>query len=153
MLKGVGALLIATLLFLNSGLVIVKDFPSTASDNSIFLPASQISAMRFLKEQPSGNVLSSVASGNRIAWLAVKNVYLGHWFLTIDRDRKLAEVQAFFGPQLSVEQKRAFLTAHQIRYVYYGPIERSVGPIDPALGLKTLYDQDGVTIYDVPDGF
>jgi hypothetical protein len=109
--------------------------------------------MRFLKEQPSGNVLSSVASGNRIAWLAAKNVYLGHWFLTIDRDRKLAEVQAFFGPQLSVEQKRAFLTAHQIRYVYYGPIERSVGPIDPALGLKTLYDQDGVTIYDVPDGF
>ena len=153
MLEGVGALLIATLLFLNSGLVIVKDFPSTASDNSIFLSASQISAMRFLKEQPSGNVLSSVVSGNRIAWLAAKNVYLGHWFLTIDRDRKLAEVQAFFGPQLSVEQKRAFLTAHQIRYVYYGPIERSVGPIDPALGLKTLYDQDGVTIYDVPDGF
>ena len=150
LLQGVGALLIGALLFLNSALVIVKDFPSTALDANIFTSANEIAAMTFLKEQAPGNVLSSVSAGNRIAWLSAKKVYVGHWFLTIDQDRKVSEVQAFFGPHFSAEQKRWWLATRQIRYVYYGPVERSAGAVDPELGLTTIYDQNGVTIYGVP---
>ena len=149
-LTGMGALLIGTLLFLNSALLIVKDFPSTPTDTNIFLSHAELGAMRFLKEQPPGNVLSSASAGNRIAWLAAKNVYVGHWFLTIGQDKKLSEVQAFFGPRLSVDQKRDWLASQQIRYIYHGPIERNVGSVDPALGVTKIYDLNGVAIYTVP---
>src|SRR5688572_3194715 len=149
-LTGIGALLIGTLLFLNSALLIVKDFPSTPTDTNIFLSHAELDAMRFLKEQPPGNVLSSASAGNRIAWLAAKNVYVGHWFLTIEQDKKVAEVQAFFDPRLSPEQKRSWLTGKEIRYIYYGPVERSAGAVDPSLGSVTIYDQNGVTIFAVP---
>jgi hypothetical protein len=151
LLKGVGALMIGLLLFLNSALLIVKDFPSTRTDANIFISQAEFGAMKFLKDQAPGNVLSSVFAGNRIAWLAGKKVYIGHWFLTIDQDKKLTEVQAFFGPRLSVDQKREWLANRQIRYIYYGPIERSVGSVDPGLGLATIYDQNGVTIFAVPE--
>ena len=149
-LKGVGALLIGALLFVNSLVIVLKIFPTTARDPNIFLPATEISAMTFLKQQAPGNVLSSHWAGNRIAWLGAKKVYVGHWFLTIDQDKKISEVQAFFGPELSVEQKRAWLATREIRYVYYGRVERGAGTVDPALGLTSIYDQNGVTIYAVP---
>jgi hypothetical protein len=151
LLKGVGALLVGALLFLNSALLIVKDYPSTQSETAIFLSQPEIAAMKFLKGQRPGNVLSSASAGNRIAWLAAKKVYVGHWFLTIDEDKKVYEVQAFFGQQLSSEQKRAWLTSKEIRYIYYGPLERSAGTVDPSLGLTTIYDRDGVTIFALPD--
>jgi hypothetical protein len=149
-LKGVGAVVVGTLLFLNSVAIVAKIFPTTATDPNIFLPASEVTAMTFLKDQPAGNVLSSYWAGNRIAWLAAKKVYVGHWFLTIDQDKKISEVQAFFGPDVSTEQKRAWLATREIRYVYYGRVERGAGIVDPALGLTTIYDQNGVTIYAVP---
>jgi len=149
-LTGMGALLIGTLLSLNSALLIVKDFPSTLTDTNIFISQGELGAMRFLKEQPPGNVLSSASAGNRIAWVAAKNVYVGHWFLTIGQDKKLSEVQAFFGPRLSVDQKRDWLASRQIRYIYYGPLESSVGSVDPALGVTKIYDLNGVAIYTVP---
>jgi hypothetical protein len=151
LLKGVGALLVGALLFLNSALLIVKDYPSTQSETAIFLSQPEIAAMKFLKGQRPGNVLSSASAGNRIAWLAAKKVYVGHWFLTIDEDKKVYEVQAFFGQQLSSEQKRSWLTSKEIRYIYYGPLERSAGTVDPSLGLTTIYDRDGVTIFALPD--
>jgi hypothetical protein len=124
--------------------------PTIGSDTNIYLSASELAAMKFLKEQSPGNVLSSGWIGNRIPWLAGKKVYVGHWFLTIDYDRKLAEVASFFRPELSVEQKRAWLAQKEIKYVYHGGVEKSVGPVDPSLGLAKIYDQDGVAIYAVP---
>ena len=150
LLKGVGAFVIGVFLFLNSAIVIFKDFPRTASDPNIYLSASELGAMDVLKRQSPGNVLSSVRTGNRIPWLTAKKAYVGHWFLTIHQERKIDEVAAFFGPQLSTEEKRSWLAKQQIRYIYYGPAERAAGSIDPSLGLSTIYDQDGVAIYAVP---
>ena len=150
LLKGGGAVLVGALLFLNSALLVVKDYPSTWRDNTIFLSQPEIDAMTFLKGQTPGNVLSSASAGNRIAWLSAKKVYVGHWFLTIDYDRKVWEVHEFFDQQKSADQKREWLASREIRYIYYGPSERSAGSIDSALGLAKLYDQNGVTIYAVP---
>ena len=149
-LKGGGAVLVGTLLFLNSALLVVKDYPSTWRDATIFLSQPEIDAMKFLKDQSPGNVLSSASAGNRIAWLAAKKVYVGHWFLTIDYDRKVWEVHEFFDQQKSVDEKREWLASRQIRYIYYGPTERSQGGVDPGLGLAPIYAQNGVTIYAVP---
>jgi hypothetical protein len=150
LLTGAGALLVGTLLFINSAILVVKDYPATWRDTSIFLSRPEIDAMQFLKDQAPGTVLSSASAGNRIAWLSEKKVYVGHWFLTIEPDKKVAEVQTFFSSRLSPEEKRSWLTSKEIRYIYYGPLERSAGPVDSSLDLRTIYDHNGVTIFAVP---
>jgi hypothetical protein len=148
--RGAGAALFGALLFMNAPLTLFKDMPGTASDGDIYAPAPVIQAMRFLDEQPPGPVLCSYASGNLIPWLARKTVYQGHWFLTIDQRAKAQNVEAFFNGAVPLDDKRRFLSETGIRYVFFGPSERVSGSVDPALGLQTIYDQDGVTILRAP---
>jgi len=148
--SGLGAVVFGALLFVNTPLILLKDMPKTAADPEIYSSSAEIDAMRFLRTQPGGTVLSSSRSGNRIAWLSAKTVYIGHWFLTIDINNKAAEVAGFFDARVPVAQKRAWLSQKGIRYVYAGPEEKGMGGVDPALGLGTIYDRNGVTIYAVP---
>lgn len=143
---GVGTLALAALLYLNTPLILAKDFSSTAADPHIYLSTAEIDAMKFLKGQAPGNVLSGGKAGNLIPWLAGKKVYLGHWFLTIDHMKKTREVAAFFEPSTPTNQKRAWLAQQQIHYVYYGPDERAMGVMDPALQLNIIYENDSVMI-------
>jgi hypothetical protein len=148
--RGLGAALFGALLFINAPLTLLKDVPKTSTDKDIYFPAAEIAAMRFLSEQPPGAVLSSSTTGNRIPWLAGKTVYIGHWFLTVDRATKDANVTGFFNAGVPVDQKRLFLNQNRIRYVYFGGVERTLGGVDPSLGLDSIYDRDGVSIYRVP---
>ncbi len=147
---GVPAMVFAVLLFLNAPLILIKEMPSTAAHPDIYLSSAEIAGMTSLKDFPPGNVLCSTRAGNRIAWLGAKKVYVGHWFLTPNHDKKQIEAAAFFNPRTPTDQKREWLAQKEIRYVYVGPDERAWGGIDPALGLTTLYDKEGVTVYEVP---
>lgn len=147
---GVGTLALAALLYLNTPLILAKDFASTAANPDIYLSTAEIDAMKFLEGQAPGNILSSGKTGNLIPWLAGKKVYLGHWFLTIDYMKKTREVASFFEPSIPTHQKRAWLAQQQIRYVYYGPAERAMGVIDPALQLNIIYENDSVMIWAIP---
>lgn len=149
MSAGVPAMVFGALLFLNAPLILIKEMPSTAAHPDIYLSSAEIAGMTSLKDLPPGNVLSGSRAGNRIAWLGAKKVYVGHWFLTPNHDKKQAEAVAFFNTSTPLDQKRAWLTQKEIRYVYVGPEERAWGGVDPALGLKPVYDKDGVTVYEV----
>lgn len=144
------AMVFGVLLFLNAPLILIKEMPATATNPDIYLSSAEIAGMTSLKNLPPGNVLSGSRAGNRIAWLGAKKVYVGHWFLTLNHDEKEAEAAAFFNPGTQLDQKRAWLTQKEIRYVYVGPEERAWGGVDPGLGLRTVYDKEGVTVYEVP---
>ena len=148
--KGAGAMVLGVLLFLNTPLVLLKDFPATKDETLIYRSTSELEAIKFLKDKPFGNVLCDAKSGNLIPWLAAKKVYVGHWFLTINHNEKQAKVVAFFDPSGHPDQKRDWLKEQGIRYVYVGPDEGAMGGVDPALGLRTIYDADGVKVYEVP---
>lgn len=150
MSAGVPAMVLGVLLFLNAPLTLIKEMPSTATNPDIYLSSAEIEGMKWLKNLPAGNVLCTSKAGNRIAWLGAKKVYVGHWFLTLNHDQKEAEVEAFFNSRGYGEQKRAWLTQKQIRYVYVGPDERVLGGMDPLLGLRSIYEKEGVTIFEVP---
>jgi len=150
MSSGLGAVVFGALLFAGTPLILLKDVPKTAGDADIYLSTPEIDAMKFLKEQPQGAVLCTTRSGNRIAWLSEKKVYLGHWFLTIDINTKGSEVAAFFDRRVPADQKLAWLHQKGLAYVYAGPEEKSLGGVDEGIGLRTIYDKGGVTIYTVP---
>ena len=55
----------------------------------------------------------------------------------------------------SLDAVRPLLAQYAIRYVYVGPFERETYPaggLDKFDGLPAVYNQDGVTIYEVPAG-
>lgn len=148
--RGIPAVLLAALVFLNAPISILKDFPKTASQADAYRHAADLEAMRFLAGQPAGAVLCDGRSGAVIAWLGDKKVFQGHWLLTLDSRTKRREMAAFFSPRVPSADKRAFLGQRGIRYVFMGTTERSFGELDPALGLERIYDKDGVSIHRVP---
>jgi hypothetical protein len=148
--RGIPGVLLGALLFVNAPLTLFKDLPATATDREIFLSEAEIDAMRFLETQPPGAVLCTERSGNRIPYLARKVVFLGHWFLTLDNAGKASAVSAFFDASVPAEAKARFLRDQRIRYVYYGPSERSLGPMPSLPGVETIYDRGGVAVHRAP---
>jgi len=132
------------LLFVNAPLSLFKGVAPSS-----FLPASEIEAMKWLHGQPEGIVLSSPGSGNILPWLSGKKVYAGHWFMTLNLNKKTREVAYFFAPQAPLSTKREILRQSQARYVYYGGYETALGEVDTGLPLRKGYEKDGVSIYEV----
>ena len=139
---------------LNSLLIPVKDLPQTPRESKIFMSSDELTAMRWLDRQPDGIVLSTQRAGNRIPWLAGKVVFVGHWFLTLDHDAKLARAKLFFSPRVPLSTRFAILQESRARYVYVGPDEAPEGFDPSGLPLTKIYQAGQHAIYEVraPDG-
>jgi len=148
--RGTGAVVLGAILFVNAPLTIFKDFGKTASESDIYYSEPELEAARFLLAQPAGTILSSFQSGTILPWLSGHKVYEGHFLLTVDMNAKYGEFGAFLDPKIPTAGKRTFLRTNDIRYVLYGPTERQIGSLDPAIGLESIYDKGGVAIYRVP---
>lgn len=119
-----------------------------------FYPASLQPAARWLAERtgPDDVVLAQPLTGNFLVREIEGRVYVGHWSATVEYERKRREVAWLFAEPLD-DERRAFLAAHGIRYVVFGPIER-IGsgwpsPPAPLLGMRAVYDANDVTIFEV----
>jgi len=148
--QGWTAALLGSFIFLNAPLSILKDLPRTDGQNECFITSANAEALEFLDQQAPGAVLSGPKIGNLIPWKCRKTVFVGHWLLTVSAASKEKELISFLDSRSPVETKQALLDKYGIRYIYYGPVERLQGPIDPSLSLAVIYDRDGVTIYEVP---
>src|SRR5262249_39165108 len=123
--------------------------PAAHDDKDIYMPASEIAAMRWLETQPDGLVLCTYPAGNRIPWLAGKRVYIGHWFMTADVNEKTQESRMFFTPDAPIPFKRAVLEHTGARYVFAGPHERNAEFDDGSLPMHRLHEEGGWVIYRV----
>lgn len=73
-----------------------------------------------------GVVLSSVRTGNDVLGWAERPTYAAHWAQTTGLPRKIAEIDSFYGTMDS-EERLAFVRAHDIVHVVYGPREQAIG--------------------------
>ena len=95
--------------------------------------------------------LAQPATGNYLVRTITGRVYVGHWSATVDYLQKRRDVAWFFAGPMDSERQE-FLAAHGIRYVVVGPVERMTA--SPAwssgeqAGLVSIYDADGVTIFE-----
>ncbi|MGH9868941.1 MAG: hypothetical protein ACREAA_12345 [Candidatus Polarisedimenticolia bacterium] len=138
------------LLFLNGPVSLWRDLPRPGVEPIAFAPQADVNAMTWLASRPQGGVFCHHRTGNYIPWLAGKNVFSGHWFMTPDYKDTVSLTEAFYKPQTPLEEKRRILRSSGSHYVYRGWLESKHGDVDPALGLARIYDQDGVSIWEVP---
>ena len=140
---------LAAVLCLNAMLIPIKDLADTPKDATIFATSGELAAMKWLDGQPDGVVLCAHRAGNRIPWLSGKAVFVGHWFLTPDRDAKQKKARMFFSQRVPLPARLAVLQESRARYVYVGPDEGSGGFAPAGLPLNRMYQSGQYTIYQV----
>jgi hypothetical protein len=118
----------------------------------IFLPATQLEAMRWLDQEANGEViLAMYETGNVLPAYAPVRVFVGHGPETVNSDEKRALAETFFGNTVDEAWRRTLLKKFQVRYVYYGPNEKAAGDFAPsqATYLREIYQNEDVQIFEV----
>ena len=137
-------------------LLLVSSLSPLSPDRPVFRPADEFRAMDYLTTIAPTNsvVLTARTTGNVMAVRSglKLQVYLGHGPETVDSDRKIDEVEAFFGDEMTDAEIEILLRDGDIDYIFYGETERDYAQSDVPLwanGLQSVYNRDGYIIYEV----
>jgi hypothetical protein len=122
-----------------------------AGNQVAFEPSSVHQAASWLAARvgPADVILAHPRTGNYLAGLVPGRVYVGHWVATRDYASKVRAARAYYqAPDLPEGQR--FLRDNNIRYVVYGPVERSAGgaPPSPDEHLSLVYSTVDITIFE-----
>ncbi|OGG04253.1 hypothetical protein A2Z33_03840 [Candidatus Gottesmanbacteria bacterium RBG_16_52_11] len=119
------------------------------------IPRSIAEAVKYLAKngEPHTTVLSDAAAGLILPAFAPVRVYYGHEVHTYDFwGKKRESVVRFYQVAMQEDEAAAFLRANDIRYVFYGPSEKSWGAgygWYRSLPLRTWYQSQDVTVFEV----
>ncbi len=118
-----------------------------------FRPAAQVRAFLALgaHARPGDGVLAAYDTGNALpAWVPVR-VPLGLGPESVHFTRWEQRVRTFFSATLDDQQRQRFLRHWDIRFVFYGPAERGLGPWNPhqAAFLQPRYTEGAYAVYEV----
>jgi hypothetical protein len=100
----------------------------------IFRPVDEVKTFEFLQADadPGSVVLAAFNTGNALpAWAPVR-VLVGHGPESANLARLRPQVKAFYQPDTTDGQRLALIHRYQIRYVFWGPAERSLGGWNPS---------------------
>jgi hypothetical protein len=123
----------------------------TADDvwpTSLYASNQEIKLMKILRQFPAGNVLVNRDTGNKIGWLGMHNVFLGHWGTTPDKGLKQRALEAFYNPGTATDQRISLLKKYNIRYIWYGQRERKLGPWDSVLPVRLIAREDNTFLFE-----
>jgi hypothetical protein len=113
--RGVATGCLLGALFLATPAVTIESILDTREGNRV--PVSYAEMIRFLDDQPPGNVLASSFLGNLIPAYTHHRVYVGQWFLTPDHDLRAARYDALVARPGNPERLRRLIDAEEIGYV------------------------------------
>ena len=118
-----------------------------------YLPKAEVAALEWMsREVPrEALVLASYLTGNYIPRLSGQRVFIGEDKLTEDLGLREADVEGFFRPGWSDQQRMDLLRRFGVDYVFYGSDERKLGAYDISRApfLRPVHRADGVEIYRV----
>jgi hypothetical protein len=119
-----------------------------------FLPRADREALDWAREHlpQDGLLLCSHVSGALFPALAGRQVYVGHPSETPHARQRTLEALLFFAAaDASSEERRTFLQARNIRYVYQGTTERELGETDLTSDplFRMLYRNGDAAVYEV----
>lgn len=112
-------------------------------------PIEWMAGFTWLKNnsKPSEIVLSDFTAGNFIPTYGGNTVFYGHKTETYGVDKKGEAITNFYKSENSNEQK-LFLTKNNIKYIFYGPQEKTYRNSDLNIpGVEIVYKNSVVTIY------
>jgi hypothetical protein len=130
-------------------MVSVNDLPA-------FLPRADLEAIRWAQQHlpHDGLIFCSTVSGRLIPALAGRPVYVGHWSETPHANERMLEtIQFYRATNATSAERRAFLRARGVRYVYQGTPERQIGAADLSADplFHPIFQNDGAAIYELRD--
>jgi hypothetical protein len=118
----------------------------------VFQPSALREAGRWLAGEmaPDDVVLAAPLTGNYLGGIVPGRVFIGHPVATLDYEGKGQATRRFYRGDDTPEHRQRFLASHNIRYVVYGPHERSASaaPLDGGY-LRLAYATPDVSIFRV----
>lgn len=144
--------IVLSLLLLPSSLFLLAGGVRTAlkTELPVYVPGAQVAAFEFLAgyAEPDSVVLSSFRTGNSLpAWAPVR-VVIGHGPESAGLEELLPEIEKFYSPETSNQERISLLDRLAVDYVYWGEYEGDWG-FEEGDFLKVIYDQGGERIYQV----
>ncbi len=134
----------------SSNLFVLFNGLEQLSQNTNYFPKKPII---FIKNRisPEKTILSHYVFGNFIPGLTGRRVFAGHWAETYKFQNKKEKIIWFFKNNNNDKIKKTFLKKFQIDYIYYGPLEKSLGNFNPEEKkyLKKIFQEDDISIYQV----
>jgi len=144
---GMLALALPTAAFLYAGMVLSAATNAPVEVYVASRPEWEAGEWLATRMAPDEVVLATEDSGFWLAALIPGRVWLGHKGITYDVEGKRQVVDAVLaGPPADIAH---LLTAHGIRYLYYGPRERALGAVEETPALRRVYTTPDVTIFQV----
>jgi hypothetical protein len=138
----------STLLLLSGGLMAVAH-PA----QPIFQPLNEVTLFETLDTQakPGEIVLSDFQTGNALPAWAPLRVVIGHGPESANLASLQPRVKAFYQVQTSDAERLKFLQTYHVRYVFWGPDERSLGAWNPqdATYLSLVLQAGEYEVYEV----
>ncbi|MCD4653245.1 hypothetical protein K8T06_04860 [bacterium] len=132
--------------------VILKVMDQTKRDvwpTSLYLTRGEIQAAKAFRKLYVGHVLVTRDSGNKVAWLSLHHVFLGHWGTTPQKGRKERLVKTFFDMNIDLATKRKILSEYDLKYIWYGPREKQLGRVDHRLKATPVFQNEIVTVFRI----
>jgi hypothetical protein len=112
-----------------------------------------MAAMRCLSTQAASDeiVLASFEVGNVIPAHTDLRVFAGHSIETLEGDEKQDTIRQFFEADVSDDWRRSVLVEFDLDYVFWGPIEQSMGDWDPETAdyLVPICSESGYRVFRV----
>jgi hypothetical protein len=93
-------------------------------------------------------VLSTLASGNRMAKYVSCRFALGHWSVTPNVKDLTIRIDRFYRGEMTDDEASRLLDDLNVRWIYFGPHERQLGTFAPGhyRGITTEYANGQVQV-------
>jgi hypothetical protein len=127
--------------------------PIARRQTPIYRPGAELAALQCLNNQATADeaVLASFEVGNVIPAHTDLRVFAGHGPETLYGEEKKNTLRQFFGQSVDDAWRRALLAKFDLDYVFWGPIEQSIGDWNPGTApyLVPICSEPGYTVFRV----
>jgi len=133
----------------NAVVILLTGFGIATHSPLIYLSKDEMAAFDYLRNsaQASSIVLCAPETGALIpAWTGLRVLY-GHPFETVQATQMKDLVDQLFSSDLSTQKADEILNQQRVRFIFWGPQERSLGQPAFIQHLKPVYLNDTVEIY------
>lgn len=123
--------------------------------DAFFRSAAEIKAVDWLRDHAAQDEVTIAAywTGAMIPARAGSAVFVGQRYETVHFEDKFGMVTQFYGSQASDEWRCNLLRTYGVKYVWWGPRERSLGAFDPGTVpyLEMAFSDSDVALYRFVD--
>jgi hypothetical protein len=125
------------------------------NDYPYYLYHEELASMTWIEANanPDDVVISSEMIGQYIPAHTGTHAFLAHWAQTVDYFNKVDMVNEFYSGEASNMRRQEILQQYSVDYVFYGPVERTLGTFIPldAPFLEQVYATPLVEVYQVKE--